>query len=124
MNNTIKRPATVRELGEWCEQNEKTILEGLEFFSPWPAAPDGYTVDPKSDDRWLGPEQYHEKWIITPVWNATRDTHSFDVWLADHQPPHHTEISPEQALELSQTLINIVNADRSTGVTTGEDAGK
>ncbi|WP_284985481.1 hypothetical protein [Arthrobacter sp. fls2-241-R2A-172] len=106
MNNTIKRPATVRELGNMAEEMNMTASQLLEFLGPWPEPPADYTPDPHSDVRWLGPESYHQKWIITPVWNSTTDAHSFDVWLTEHQPPTYADLSPEDALELAETLSN------------------
>ncbi|QSZ47210.1 hypothetical protein [Arthrobacter sp. D5-1] len=104
MNNTIKRPATVRELGNMAEEMNMTAAQLLEFLGPWPEPPAGYTLDPHSDVRWLGPETCHRKWIITPVWNSATEAHSLDVWLADHQPPNYAEMSSQDALELAAVL--------------------
>ncbi|MFE4078525.1 hypothetical protein [Paenarthrobacter sp. YIM B13468] len=104
MPHTIKRPATVRELGKMAEEMNMTAAQLLEFLGPWSEPPEGYTLDPHSDVRWLGPETYHQKWIITPVWNSTTDTHSFDIWLAEHQPPNYAQLSAEDALELAAAL--------------------
>lgn len=85
------------KLSEYLEELEKRL-------GPVPMPPAGFQMDPHSDVRWLGPEVYHERWIITPVWNSTTGAHSLDVWLADHQPPNYADLSPEDALELAAAL--------------------
>ncbi|WP_314324193.1 hypothetical protein [Paenarthrobacter ilicis] len=104
MSHTIKRPATVRELGNMAEEMNMTAAQLLEFLGPWPEPPTGYSLDPHSDSRWLGPEKHHRRWIITPVWNSASEAYSLDVWLADHQPPNYAEMSPQDALELAEAL--------------------
>lgn len=102
-------PATVREAGKLAAAEGKTLSELfqelLTELGPCPAPPEGYRLDPHSDVRWLGPETYHQKWIITPVWNSTTDAHSLDVWLADHQPPNYADLSPEDARDLAAALV-------------------
>ncbi|MFJ6453779.1 hypothetical protein [Paenarthrobacter sp. NPDC091669] len=101
-------PATVRELGEIAEVEGKTLSdlfqELLEELGPPPMPPAGFTPDRHSDVRWLGPEVMHERWIITPVWNAATDTRSVDVWLADHTPPNYAQLSAQDALDLVAAL--------------------
>lgn len=101
-------PATVREAGAIAATEGKTLSELFEDLvnelGPCPAPPDGYAQDPHSDFRWLGPEVMHERWIITPVWNAATDSHSVDVWLADHRPPNYAELSSKDALNLVAAL--------------------
>lgn len=104
MQQTTKRPATVRELGDMAEKMNVTAVQLMEMLSPWPMPPAGYVVDPSSDTRWLGPETFHRKWIITPVWNANTDTHSFDVWLAEHYAPTYANLTPDEAVQLAADL--------------------
>ncbi|MCD4850093.1 hypothetical protein LN996_04665 [Arthrobacter sp. AK01] len=87
-------PATVREAAKIAAAEGKTLSvlfqELVTELGPCPAPPDGYTLDPHSDVRWLGPETYHEKWIITRVWNSTTDAHSLDVWqITSHLTTRH-----------------------------------
>lgn len=101
-------PATVREAGEIAAAEGKTLSELfqelVDELGPCPVPPDGYTLDPHSDTRWLGPEVLHERWIITPVWNAATDTRSVDVWLAGHTPPNYAALSAQDALDLVAAL--------------------
>lgn len=107
---TIRRPFTLRELGDWCNSHEMTILQGLDFFAPWPTAPAGYTLAPKSETRWIGPETMARGYIITPVWDATTNTHSLDVWMADHKKPNYATLTPAEALQLAADLASTATA--------------
>ncbi|MET4618679.1 hypothetical protein ABIE18_000102 [Arthrobacter sp. 2762] len=86
-------------------------------LGPIPMPPAGFSPDPHSDTRWLGPESTHRKWIITPVWNAATDTHSFDVRLADHQAPNYAALSASDALELTEALAAIAATTHTKGAT-------
>jgi len=110
---TIKRPYTMRELGDWASNNGKEILEALDFWAPWPTKPEGYMLARKSDHRWIGPEIVHGRFIVTPVWDARTDTHSVDVWMADHQPPNYSNLTPAEAADLAAALLKATAAARA-----------
>lgn len=112
---TIKRPYTMRELGEWASDNDMDILQALDFFTPWPTRPEGYTLPKKSEYRWTGHEVIHGRFILTPVWDARTDTHSVDVWMADHQPPNYANLTPAEATDLATALLQVTQVARATG---------
>lgn len=86
------------------------LSEFLEMLAPIPMPPVGYTLAPKSSDRWIGTETMNRGWIITPVWNATTNTHSLEVWMADHKAPNYAELTPAEALTLAADLTAVANA--------------
>jgi hypothetical protein len=110
--NTTKYPLTVRELGQMAEARGMTAPRLLEVLGPIPMPPEGYTLAPKSDTRWIGTETMNRGWIITPVWtwNSTGGTHSIEVWMADHEPPTYADITPAEALQLAADLTAVSNA--------------
>ncbi len=110
---TTKRPYTLRELGEWASDRNMDILQALDFFAPWPTAPAGYTLPRNSEYRWIGPEIIHGRFILTPVWNAMTDTHSVDVWLADHTRPNYSSLTPAEAADLAAALLQATQAARA-----------
>ncbi|MDV8148538.1 hypothetical protein [Arthrobacter sp. B10-11] len=113
MNKTTKYPATVRELGDMAEKLGMTASELLEMLSPIPMPPTGYTLAPKSSHRWIGPEIINGRWILTPVWDATTDSHSVDIWMADHEPPHYAGLTPTEATDLAAALLQVTQAARA-----------
>ncbi|MEW1921241.1 hypothetical protein [Pseudarthrobacter oxydans] len=112
--NTTKYPATVRELAEMAEKLDMTVLSLLEMLSPIPMPPAGYTLAPKSDSRWIGTETMNRGWIITPVWDATTNTHFLDVWMADHKKPNYATLTPGEAMQLAADLTAAANAITTT----------
>jgi hypothetical protein len=118
MNHTTKYPATVREAGDMAHALGMKLSEFLELLSPIPMPPAGYTLAKGSDSRWIGPETMNRRWIITPVWNATTNTHSLELWMADHQPPTYAALSPADALQLAADLTAA-----SESITAPEAAG-
>jgi hypothetical protein len=112
--NTIKTPATVREAGDMAHKLGMTLSEFLQMLGPIPMPPVGYTLAPRSEDRWTGPETFNRGWIITPAWNATTDTHSIEVWMADHTPPQYANLSPADALQLAADLTAAARAAGAT----------
>lgn len=112
---SISRPYTMRDLVHWASENDMDVLQALDFFAPWPTRPEGYTLPAKSDHRWIGPEIYHSRFIVTPVWDARTDTHSIDVWLADHKRPNYSNLTPAEAADLAAALLQATEASRATG---------
>lgn len=110
--NTTKYPATVRELGAMAAKLGMKAPELLEMLSPIPMPPAGYTLAPKSDTRWIGPETMSRGWIITPAWtwNSNGGAHSIEVWMADHTPPRYANLSPADALQLAADLTAAARA--------------
>jgi len=94
--NTIKTPATLVELGDMAHEMGVSVVHLLEMLPPIPIPrrPAGYTLAEDSDDYWSGQGIIKRGWIITPVWNSTTDTHSLDVWLAEHYAPTYANLSP------------------------------
>jgi hypothetical protein len=111
--NSTKYPATVRELGDMAEELGMKASELLEMLGPIPMPPAGYTLAPKSSDRWIGTEIINRRWILTPVWHSTTDSHSVDVWMADHMPPNYAELTPAEATELAAALLHVTKAARA-----------
>ncbi|MDQ0679064.1 hypothetical protein QFZ30_002446 [Arthrobacter pascens] len=110
MNHSIKTPRTVREAGDMAEKLGMKLPEFLEMLGPIPMPPAGYTLAPHSDDKWIGRETMNRGWIITPAWNATSNTHSIELWAADHEPPDYTVLTPPEALQLAADLITAAQA--------------
>jgi hypothetical protein len=102
---TTNYPATVRELGDMAEQLGMTAVELLDMLGPIPMPPLGYTLAPKSSDRWFGPEIINGRWILTPVWHSRTDSFSVNVWMADHQRPNYANLTQDEAVELATALL-------------------
>lgn len=110
MPDSIKYPATVKEACRMAAKLRATLSEFLESIGPLPMPPADYTLAPGCSDRWIGPEVVSRRWIITPAWDATTDTHSLEVWMADHTPPTYGNLTPEEARELGAALIQAAQA--------------
>lgn len=108
--NTTKYPATVREAGDMAHALGMKLPEFLEMLGPIPMPPAGYTLAPKSSDRWIGEEKMHRGWIITPAWSAATNTHSLEVWMADHKAPNYATLTPAEALTLAADLTAVAEA--------------
>lgn len=114
MNTTKPFSAmTEHESANMAYERGMTFVELLDEVSPipWPSA--GYTLGPKSDFRWIGSEVIHGRFILTPVWDAATDSHSVDVWIADHQPPSYSGLTPTEATELSAALLQVTQTARA-----------
>lgn len=110
MTQTTKYPDTVRELGEMASALGILPSELLELLGPVPMPPAGYTLTPKSDDRWVGAETIKSGWIITPTWYASTNTHYIEVWLAEHYRPNYSPLSASEALALAADLAAVSRA--------------
>lgn len=110
MNKTTKYPATVREAGDMAEKLGMKLSEFLEMLGPIPMPPAGYTLAPKSSEKWIGTETMNRGWIITPAWNATTNTHSLEFWVADHRAPSYANLSPADAFQLAADLTAAARA--------------
>lgn len=112
MQHITKYPVTVREAGDMAEKLGMTLPSLLELLGPIPMPPAGYTLAPKSDFRWIGPEIMNRNWIITPAWTqtSTGGTHSIEVWMADHERPTYANITPAEALQLAADLTAVATA--------------
>lgn len=104
---------TVREFADMAFGRGMTFVELLDEVGTIHTAPAGYTLAPKSDFRWTGPEVIHGRFILTPVWDAATDSHSVDVWMADHMPPNYAELTPAEATELAAALLHVTKAARA-----------
>lgn len=85
--------------------------------------PVGYVLAEGCADHWVGPEVMNRGWIITPAWNATTDTHSVELWAANHEPPNYANLSPADALQLAADLAATAAAVLAAGsrsITTAE----
>lgn len=109
--NTTKYPVTVREAGDMAEKLGMTLPSLLEMLGPIPMPPAGYTLAPKSDNRWIGPETMSRRWIITPAWtwDSNGAAHSIEVWMADHKRPTYANITPAEALQLAADLTAVAS---------------
>lgn len=116
MPNPTNWPATIRELGEMAAREDLDLgamLDRLEAEAgPIPRPPAGYTLAPGCSDHWIGTEIINGRWIITPAWDSTTNRHTLEVWMADHQPPNYSALTPSAALELAASLLQ---AARSLG---------
>ena len=110
MTKTIKDPATVREAGDMAQALGMKLSELMGMLAPIPMPPAGYFLAEKSSDRWIGHEVVKRDWIITPIWNATTNTHSLELWTANHKPPTYANLSPDDALQLAADLTAVANA--------------
>ena len=110
---TTKYPATVRELGDMAEALGMLPSELLEMLGPIPMPPAGYILAPKSSHRWIGTEIIHGRFIVTPVWDATTNTHSVDVWMADHERPNYSNLAPAEATDLAAALLQATQPARA-----------
>ncbi|MDQ0117447.1 hypothetical protein J2T22_000617 [Pseudarthrobacter defluvii] len=113
MNQTTKYPASVRELGDMAEALGMLPSELLEMLGPIPMPPVGYTLTRKSSHRWTGTETYHRRFIVTPVWDATTGHHSVDVWMADHERPNYSNLTPAEAADLAGALLEATATARA-----------
>lgn len=111
MTHTINWNMTVVEAANLAiQQGYGTFAEWIgDHSDSWPKRPEGYTLPRRSEYRWVGPEIVHSRFILTPVWDARTDTHSVDVWMADHQPPNYANLSPSESTELATALMTIAN---------------
>jgi hypothetical protein len=96
-----------------AEELSMKASELLEMLGPIPMPPAGYTLAPKCSDRWIGTEIINRRWILTPVWHSTTDSHSVDVWMADHEPPNYAQLSPTEAAELAMALLQATQPARA-----------
>lgn len=103
-------PATVREAAKMAEKLGMNMSALLEMLGPIPMPPTGYTLAPGCSDVWVGTETMNRGWIITPVWNAATNTHSVEVWMADHEAPTYADITPAEALQLAADLTAAAQA--------------
>lgn len=116
MNTQTTKPfsaMTVREFADMAYGRGMTFVELLDEAGPIPTRPAGYTLAPKSDFRWTGPEVIHGRFILTPVWDAATDSHSVDVWMADHMPPNYAELTLAEATELAAALLQVTQTART-----------
>jgi len=113
MNKTTKYPATIRDLGNMAEERGMNIVELFEELGPIPMPPAGYTLAPKSSQRWIGTEIINGRWILTPAWDATTASHSVDVWMADHEPPNYANLTAAEATDLATALLQATQAARA-----------
>lgn len=107
---TTKTPATVREAGDMAAKLGMPLSEFLEMLGPIPMPPAGYTLAQGSQHRWIGHEIVKRRWILLPVWDAATNRHSFELWMADHQPPRYGSLTAAEALELSADLADAARA--------------
>lgn len=107
---TTKMPATVREAGEMAAKLGMPLSEFLDMLGPIPMPPAGYTLAQGSQRRWIGQEIVKSRWILLPVWDAATDRHSFELWMADHQPPQYGSLTAAEALELAADLAATARA--------------
>lgn len=108
MNTQTTKPLsalTVREFGDMAYELGITFVELLDAVGPIPTPPAGYTLAPKSESRWIGTETMARGWIITPVWDATTNTHSLDLWAANHEPPNYATMTLAEARQLAADLM-------------------
>lgn len=108
MSQLTAWPATLLELANLSRQTDEmptATLDALEAeLGPCPLPPRGYTTAAGSSTRWIGPETTSRAWMITAAWDFTTDSHSIEVWLAEHQPPSYASLSPADALQLAADL--------------------
>jgi len=86
-----------------------TLPEFLEMLGPIPMPPAGYT-SAKGGSRWIGEDITRRGWIITPAWNATTNTHSIELWTANHEPPRYADLSTADALQLAADLTAVAQS--------------
>jgi hypothetical protein len=110
---TTKYPPTVRALGDMAEKLGMTAVELLDLLGPIPMPPAGYALAPKSSHRWAGTEIIHGRFIVTPIWEATTGSHSVDVWMADHERPNYSNLTPAEAADLAAALLQATQAARA-----------
>lgn len=117
MQHTTKYPVTVRELVEMARERGMEVSRMLEVLGPIPMPPEGYTLAPKSDTRWIGQEIVNGRYIITPAWtwNSAGGFHSIEVWMADHEAPNYASMSPADALQLAADLTAAAHAILAAG---------
>lgn len=111
--HTTKYPATVRELADMAHELGMMPSELLEMLGPIPMPPAGYALPKKSDYRWTGPEVIHGRFILTPVWDARTGAHSVDVWLAGHESPNYSSLTPAEAVDLAMALLQVTHTARA-----------
>jgi hypothetical protein len=111
----------VRELGNLAHEkglNPSELLEQLERdLGPMPMPPADYTLAKGSETRWIGAEIVKRRWIITPAWTSTTDTHSLELWMAEHRAPTYAQLSPSEALELAADLTAAAQTVLAAGST-------
>lgn len=103
-------PATIRELAQMAERAGKSLVEVFEQLEselgPMPLPPDGYTLAHGCDEIWVGTEIMNAKYIITPGWNASTNTHTVELWMSEDSQP----MTPAEALKLGLDLAKAANA--------------
>lgn len=109
MLQTTKAPYTIREHAEVAVARGQLLSEYLTTITV-PVPPAGYTLAHGSQRKWIGPEIVKRRWILTPAWDGVTDRHSFELWMADHQPPHYGSLTAGEALELAADLTAAAEA--------------
>ena len=142
MDNTIKRPITLRELGDLSENLKLPIQEtwslltnalGEEWWehdhhevtlalgsTPSLAAPAGYELAEGCSDHWTGREIMNRGWIVNQAWNSTTGQSTIELWVADHEAPSYGNLTPADAINLATDLLALAKesiAATPTGIT-------
>lgn len=105
---TINRPTTLRELGDLAG-DFPTFMRLLEELGPWPTPPADYVMTKGNEDRWTGTERLNRGYIVTPVWNATTDSRTIDLWTSKDPGESDAHLTPQEALQLAADLLQLAN---------------
>ncbi|WP_248760238.1 hypothetical protein [Pseudarthrobacter sp. SSS035] len=144
MQHRIKAPTTVAELGDLAEWLGMDIVEVWDLLDDalgekwWkhglgevtftfssavaappqaPTPPSGYVRSKKGSERWIGDDIVKGPWIVTPVWNAATNTHTIELWMANHKRPRYAQLSPADAYDLAADLIAAAKTAQTAGGT-------
>ncbi|MBD1541041.1 hypothetical protein G9E11_01970 [Arthrobacter sp. IA7] len=118
--NAIKRPATLRELGDMAG-DFPTFMRMLDELGPWPIPPVGFAMTKGSEQRWIGNDVVNRQYIVTPVWNAATNSRSIDLWTSKEPGESDTHLMPLQAIELAADLLIMAKDALGTAVEEDKD---
>lgn len=75
--------------------------------------PTGYVKVKECSDLWVGPESTDRGWIVTPVWDSSKDKHAIEVWT-----PKYNLLTPSEVRRLAQVLLAAADAVEAASTTT------
>lgn len=99
---------TVREAADMAVKEDLTFGQWLEKYGPTITMPPaGYTLAPKSENRWIGTEKMNRGWIITPVWDGATNRRTIELWTSKDPDESDARLTPMEAIQLAADLIEL-----------------
>ena len=90
------------------EQGYERFSDWLaEHAGSWPKRPAGFAADEDNEDLWIGNDVVKRTHIITPVWNASTNRRSIDLWTLREPGESDAHLTPEEAITLASDLLKM-----------------